>query len=42
MIGKERHDLGRPNDQGYPVRAMCATWTPKWKTAPDPFGMREQ
>ncbi|MDR3636357.1 MAG: sulfatase [Isosphaeraceae bacterium] len=22
MIGKERHDLGRPNDQGYPVRAI--------------------
>ncbi|MCS7025744.1 MAG: sulfatase [Bryobacteraceae bacterium] len=22
LIGKERHDLGRPNDQGYPVRAI--------------------
>ena len=22
VIGKERHDLGRPNDQGYPVRAI--------------------
>ena len=22
LIAKERHDLGRPNDQGYPVRAM--------------------
>lgn len=22
LIGKERHDLGRPNDEGYPVRAI--------------------
>lgn len=22
VVGKERHDLGRPNDQGYPVRAL--------------------
>ncbi len=22
LIGKERHDIGRPNDQGYPVRAL--------------------
>ena len=22
LIGKERHDIGRPNDQGYPVRAI--------------------
>jgi N-sulfoglucosamine sulfohydrolase len=22
IVGKERHDLGRPNDQGYPVRAI--------------------
>ena len=22
LVGKERHDLGRPNDQGYPVRAL--------------------
>ncbi|MBX6311919.1 MAG: sulfatase [Isosphaeraceae bacterium] len=22
LIGKERHDLGRPHDQGYPVRAI--------------------
>jgi hypothetical protein len=22
VIGKERHDLGRPNDWGYPVRAL--------------------
>ena len=22
VIGKERHDIGRPNDQGYPVRAI--------------------
>ncbi|MGH9630476.1 MAG: sulfatase family protein [Bryobacteraceae bacterium] len=22
LIGKERHDLGRPNDHGYPVRAI--------------------
>ena len=22
MWGKERHDLGRPNDQGFPVRAL--------------------
>ncbi len=22
LVGKERHDLGRPNDWGYPVRAM--------------------
>ena len=22
VVGKERHDLGRPNDQGYPVRAI--------------------
>lgn len=22
MIGKERHDVGRPNDEGYPIRGM--------------------
>jgi arylsulfatase A-like enzyme len=22
LVGKERHDLGRPHDQGYPVRAL--------------------
>ncbi|MEA3460766.1 MAG: sulfatase-like hydrolase/transferase, partial [Bacteroidota bacterium] len=22
LVGKERHDLGRPNDQGYPVRGI--------------------
>lgn len=22
LVGKERHDLGRPNDQGYPARAI--------------------
>lgn len=22
LIGKERHDIGRPNDQGYPIRGM--------------------
>ena len=22
LVGKERHDLGRPDDQGYPVRAL--------------------
>jgi arylsulfatase A-like enzyme len=22
LVGKERHDLGRPNDKGYPVRAI--------------------
>ena len=22
MLGKERHDVGRPDDQGYPIRAM--------------------
>ena len=22
LVGKERHDLGRPNDGGYPVRAI--------------------
>ena len=22
MIGKERHDVGRPDDQGYPIRGM--------------------
>ncbi len=22
LVGKERHDLGRPNDLGYPVRAI--------------------
>ena len=22
LAGKERHDLGRPHDQGYPVRAV--------------------
>ena len=27
VIGKERHDLGRPNDAGYPVRAIR---TPEW------------
>ena len=27
LVGKERHDLGRPNDEGYPVRAIR---TPEW------------
>lgn len=27
LVGKERHDLGRPNDWGYPVRAIR---TPEW------------
>ncbi len=27
LIGKERHDIGRPNDQGYPVRGIV---TPQW------------
>ena len=27
LIGKERHDLGRPGDAGYPVRGIV---TPKW------------
>lgn len=27
VIGKERHDIGRPYDQGYPVRAIR---TPEW------------
>lgn len=27
VIGKERHDVGRPNDAGYPVRAIR---TPDW------------
>ena len=22
LVGKERHDLGRPHDLGYPVRAL--------------------
>ncbi|MBC6995074.1 sulfatase [Neolewinella lacunae] len=22
LLGKERHDVGRPNDQGYPIRAL--------------------
>ena len=22
MIGKERHDVGRPDDQGYPIRGL--------------------
>ena len=22
LIGKERHDVGRPNDQGYPIRGI--------------------
>jgi hypothetical protein len=22
MIGKERHDVGRPHDQGYPIRGL--------------------
>lgn len=22
MIGKERHDVGRPNDRGYPIRGL--------------------
>ena len=22
LIGKERHDVGRPNDEGYPVRGI--------------------
>lgn len=25
LVGKERHDLGRPNDWGYPVRALRTT-----------------
>ena len=25
LVGKERHDLGRPNDWGYPVRAIRTT-----------------
>jgi N-sulfoglucosamine sulfohydrolase len=25
LVGKERHDLGRPNDMGYPVRALRTT-----------------
>jgi arylsulfatase A-like enzyme len=25
LIGKERHDIGRPNDEGYPVRAIRTT-----------------
>lgn len=25
LVGKERHDLGRPNDAGYPVRAIRTT-----------------
>ena len=25
IVGKERHDLGRPNDEGYPVRAIRTT-----------------
>ena len=24
IIGKERHDVGRENDKGYPVRAIIA------------------
>ena len=24
MIGKERHDVGRPDDQGYPIRGMIS------------------
>ena len=24
IIGKERHDVGRENDQGYPVRAIIS------------------
>jgi len=27
IVGKERHDVGRPNDAGYPVRAIR---TPEW------------
>lgn len=27
LVGKERHDLGRPDDAGYPVRAIR---TPEW------------
>jgi arylsulfatase A-like enzyme len=27
LVGKERHDIGRPNDLGYPVRAIR---TPEW------------
>lgn len=27
LVGKERHDIGRPNDWGYPVRAIR---TPEW------------
>jgi len=23
LVGKERHDVGRPDDQGYPVRGIC-------------------
>ena len=22
MIGKERHDVGRPDDKGYPIRGL--------------------
>ncbi len=22
LVGKERHDVGRPNDEGYPVRGI--------------------
>ena len=25
LVGKERHDIGRPNDWGYPVRAIRTT-----------------
>jgi len=25
LIGKERHDIGRPNDRGYPVRGLVTT-----------------
>ncbi len=24
LVGKERHDVGRPNDQGYPIRGIVA------------------
>ena len=23
LVARERHDIGRPHDWGYPVRAMC-------------------
>ena len=23
LVGKERHDTGRPNDAGYPIRGIC-------------------